>query len=109
MSSLPRLVIAAVVIQKRPVAEVAATYNVHRSWVYNLLARYQAEGEAALEPNSRRPNTSPRAVDEATVTAILPWRARLLQAGQDAGPATIALDTSRTYQPQETTKPEPPD
>ncbi|WP_152231926.1 helix-turn-helix domain-containing protein, partial [Georgenia ruanii] len=48
MSSLPRLVIAAVVTQKRPVAEVAATYNVHRSWVYKLLARYRAEGEAAL-------------------------------------------------------------
>lgn len=90
MSSLPRLVLTAVVIQKRPVAEVAATYNVHRSWVYKLLARYRAEGETALEARSRRPKTSPRALDEATVRAILTWRTQLTQTGHDAGPGTIA-------------------
>src|SRR5690554_3038297 len=95
MSSLPRLVITAVLIQKRPVAEVAATYNVHRSWVYKLLARYQEEGEAALEPRSRRPKTSPRALDEATVQAILTWRSQLLSDGHDAGPATIAHHLSQ--------------
>ena len=31
------------------------------SWVYELVARYRAEGDAALEPRSRRPHTSPRA------------------------------------------------
>ncbi|MFD1507022.1 hypothetical protein FE374_03695 [Georgenia yuyongxinii] len=45
MSSLARLVITAVIVQKRPVREVTATYNVSRSWVYELLARYRAEGE----------------------------------------------------------------
>jgi transposase InsO family protein len=90
MSSLPRLVITAVMKQNRPVAEVAATYNVHRSWVYKLLARYRAEGEDALEPRSRRPRTSPRAIDQDTVTAILHWRTALLAGGHDAGPATIA-------------------
>ena len=41
-------------------AEVAATYGVARSWVYDLVARYRAEGDAAFEPRSRRPHTSPR-------------------------------------------------
>lgn len=45
--SKARLVITAVVEQHRRVAEVAAAYGVHRGWVYKLLARYRAEGEAA--------------------------------------------------------------
>ena len=61
MSSTARLVITAVVHQNRPVAEVAATYGVHRSWVYRLVRRYEEDGETALEPRSRRPKTVPRA------------------------------------------------
>jgi hypothetical protein len=60
--SKARLVITAVTIEKRPVSEVARGYGVARSWIYALLARYQAEGEAAFEPRSRRPKTSPAAV-----------------------------------------------
>lgn len=44
--SKARLVVTAVTAEKRPVAEVARSYGVARSWVYTLLARYQAEGEA---------------------------------------------------------------
>jgi len=36
------------------VAEVARSYGVARSWVYTLLARFQAEGEAAFEPRRHR-------------------------------------------------------
>ena len=32
---------------------------IHRAWVYKLKARYEAEGETALEPRSSRPKTSP--------------------------------------------------
>ena len=53
--SLTRLLITAVVVEKRPVSDVAARYGVSRSWVYRLLARYQREGEAVFEPRSRRP------------------------------------------------------
>ena len=60
--SKARLVITAVTVEKRPVSEVARSYGVARSWIYTLLARYQAEGEAAFEPRSRRPRTSPRAI-----------------------------------------------
>jgi transposase len=48
--SKARLVITAVTVENRPVSEVARKYGVARSWVYALLARYRAEGEAAFEP-----------------------------------------------------------
>jgi transposase len=60
--SKARLVITAVIVEKRPVSEVARAYGVARSWIYALLARYEAEGEAAFEPRSRRPKTSPTAI-----------------------------------------------
>jgi transposase len=36
-----------VVVENRAVAEVATAYGVHRAWIYKLLTRYRAEGEAA--------------------------------------------------------------
>lgn len=56
--SKARLVITAVVVEHRGVAEVARDNEVARSWVYELLKRYAAEGEAAFEPHSRRPRPS---------------------------------------------------
>ena len=96
MSSLARLVITAAIVQKRPVAEITTTYGVSRSWVYELLARYRQEGEAALEPRSRRPKTVPRATSADTVAAILALREELTAAGHDAGPATIAEHLTRS-------------
>jgi transposase len=55
--SKAQLVITAVTVEKRLVSEVAKAYGVARSWIYKLLARYEAEGEAAFEPRSRRPQT----------------------------------------------------
>ena len=52
--SKARLIITAVVVENRTVAEVVAEYGVSRSWVYELLARYRDEGQAAFEPRSRR-------------------------------------------------------
>ena len=54
-ASKARLVITAVTLENRTVAEVVADYGVSRSWVYELLARYRAEGEDAFEPRSKRP------------------------------------------------------
>jgi transposase InsO family protein len=87
--SKARLVITAVVEQHRPVPEVAASYGVARSWVYELLARWRVEGEAAFEPRSRRPHTCPTAASEQTVAAVLAERDRLVARGHDAGPETI--------------------
>jgi transposase InsO family protein len=88
--SKARLVITAVTVEKRPVSEVARTYGVARSWIYTLLARYQAEGKAAFEPRSRRPKTSPAALSPDTVDLIIRQRKELAGQGLDAGPQTIA-------------------
>jgi transposase InsO family protein len=87
--SKARLVITAVVVEGRTQAEVAATYGVSKGWVSKLVARFHAEGEAAFEPRSRRPKTSPAALDEPVVQLILQLRGRLAGAGLDAGPDTI--------------------
>jgi transposase InsO family protein len=88
--SKARLVITAVVLQGRPVAEVAAEYGVSRSWLYELLARYRAEGEAAFEPRSRRPHHFPTATSADTAGLVVRLRKELTEAGLDAGPATLA-------------------
>ena len=88
-SSKARLVITAITLESRSVADVVADYGVARSWVYELLARYRAEGEAALQPRSRRPRTSPTATPAEVVELILEIRKDLTGRGLDAGPDTI--------------------
>jgi transposase InsO family protein len=94
----PRLLITAVVLEGRPAAEVIAEYGVSKSWLYELLARYRAEGEAAFEPKSRRPHTSPTAVSTEIVELIVRLRSDLTQAGHDAGPATISWHLLQHHQ-----------
>ncbi len=62
--SLTRLLITAVVVENRSVAHVAAHYGVSQSWLFELVARYKAEGEAAFEsrailPSDMRSCTAP--------------------------------------------------
>ena len=87
--SKARLVITAVVVEGRSRSEVARSYGVARSWVYELVARYRAEGEAAFEPRSRRPKTSPTALACSTVELIVELRQRLSGQGLDSGADTI--------------------
>jgi transposase InsO family protein len=87
--SKARLVLTALIVEKQPVAEVVTTYGVSRSWLYELLARYQTEGEAAFEPRSRRPHTSPGATPPSTVDLVLQLRKQLLDDGHDAGADTL--------------------
>jgi transposase len=87
--SKARLVITAVIVEGRSQAEVARTYEVSPGWVSKLVARYRSEGEAAFEPRSRRPNTSPNAVSATVVGQIVELRTTLVAAGLDAGPDTI--------------------
>ena len=75
-----------VVVEGRSQREVARAYGINQSWVSRLVARYRAEGEAAFEPRSRRPKTSPTAIPPATVTLITELRGKLTAAGLDAGP-----------------------
>jgi transposase len=75
--SKARLVITAVVTEGRSQGEVARAYGVSQGWVSRLVARYRAEGEAAFEPRSRRPETSPRAISEQAAELIIKLRKEL--------------------------------
>ena len=87
--SKARLVITALEVEGRSPAEVCAAYGVSRSWLYELRARYRAEGDAAFEPRSRRPRTSPNATPAGTVELVLRLRKQLAEAGLDAGADTV--------------------
>ena len=80
----------------RPVAELARLNGVHRSWLYKLLARFRAEGEAGLAPRSRRPHRSPAAMPPEVAEEIVRLRAVLLAEGLDAGALTIQWHLART-------------
>jgi len=88
--SKARLVITAVVMEGRSQGEVARAYGVSQGWISRLVQRYRAEGEAAFEPRSRRPKTSPAAISGAAVELIVRLRKELAGQGLDAGPHTIA-------------------
>ena len=80
--SKARLVITAIEVEGRSPAEVVAAFGVSRSWLYELLARYRAEGDAAFQPRSRRPRSSPGATPAQTVELVL----GISQAAQRRGP-----------------------
>ena len=88
--SKARLVITAVLIEGRSQSQVARDYGVSQSWISRLIARYTLEGDAAFEPRSRRPHTSPTRLPQATIDLIVALRTELTGKGLDAGPHTIA-------------------
>ena len=88
--SKARLVITAVVVEGRSQSEVAREYGVSQGWISRLVKRYRLEGEAAFEPRSRRPNTSPTRLAQSTIDLILELHENLAGKGLDHGPQTIA-------------------
>ena len=96
--SRARLVITAVVVEHRTQAEVARAYGLSEGWVSKLVARYEAEGEAAFEPRSRKPKTSPNATAPQTVELIVRLRTELTARGLDAGPDTIRWHLAHHHQ-----------
>jgi transposase InsO family protein len=89
--SLARLVVTAVLVEGRSKAEVARSYGLSRPWVHELVRRYLTEGDAGLEPRSRRPHTSPTRIAGALEDEIVALRKELLDQGLDAGAHTIAF------------------
>jgi transposase InsO family protein len=83
-----RLVITAVLAGQSQ-SEVARTYGVSQGWISRLIARYHREGDAAFEPLSRAPATSPAATPAPTVELVLWLRKQLTEAGLDGGADTI--------------------
>lgn len=96
--SKARLVITAIEVEGRSPTEVCAAYGVSRSWLYELLQRYRAEGDAAFQPRSKRPHNSPAATAPAVVDLVLRLRKKLADAGLDAGPDTIGWHLTHHHQ-----------
>ncbi|QZH63397.1 IS481 family transposase [Mycolicibacterium farcinogenes] len=94
----PRLVITAVLVEGRSQSQVARDYGVSQSWISRLVRRYTLEGEAAFEPRSRRPKTSPTRLPQATIDLIIELRQQLAGKGLDAGPHTIAWHLEHHHQ-----------
>ena len=95
--SLARLVVTAVKIEGRTKAEVSRDYGVSPRWVYELCRRFENEGEAGLEPRSRRPKTSPQRTPEALEDEIVELRKELADLGVDAGAQTILVHLQRRH------------
>jgi transposase InsO family protein len=97
--SMARVVILAVVFEGRSKSEVAREYGVSRRWVQKLVARYEAEGQAAFDPRSRCPHTSPQRTPCAVEDAVVGLRKKLSEQGLDAGAETIAWHLRRQGSP----------
>jgi transposase InsO family protein len=93
--SLARLVITAVKVEGRSKSEVARDYAVSRYWVQQLVRRFEAEGEAAFQPRSRRPHHRPNAVPAQLEDRIIRLRKELSKKGLDAGAETIRVHLGR--------------
>ena len=95
--SMAQLVVTAVLVEGRSKAEVARDYGVSRRWVIQLVQRYLAEGQAGLQPRSRRPHTSPSRTSARLEDQIVGLRKELDRHGHEAGAATIAAHLVRRH------------
>lgn len=96
-TGIGRYLIEAHLREGRGVGELAAEHGVHRSWLYKLLGRYRAQGDAGLEPRSRRPRRSPAAMPTALAEEIVALRQNLRDQGLDAGALTIHWHLARRH------------
>jgi transposase InsO family protein len=87
--SLAELVITSVKVEGRTKSEVARDYRLSRYWVHQLVRRFEAEGQDAYQPRSRRPHSSPQAVGPGLEERIVRLRKELSKKGWDAGAETI--------------------
>ena len=94
---LGRYLVEAHLREGRSVAELAEAHGIHRSWIYKLVARYRAEGEAGLAPRSRRPRSSPTATPTELEDEIVLLRKQLAEEGLDAGAVTIHWHLGRRH------------
>lgn len=89
MVSRALLVITAVTVQGLTQAEAARQLGLSPSRVSRIMSRWRREGDAGVQPRSRRPKTSPTATPSSTIALIAQLRQDLGSRGLDHGPATI--------------------
>ena len=89
------VLIKAVVLQGLSYGEVARRHGVSKTLVHKLHHRWLAEGDAAYEPRSRRPRSSPNRTPAAVRERVLAVRDQLVVDGLDAGADTISEHLAR--------------
>lgn len=89
------ILIKAVTIQGMTYAQVASLYGVSKTLVHKLHHRWLTEGDAAFEPRSRRPITTPNRTPEPIRTRVTELRDELDTQGLDAGADTIGEHLTR--------------
>jgi transposase InsO family protein len=94
---LAAFVVQAVLVEGRSVREVARAHGISKTWLYELLARYRAEGEAGLVARSKRPHRSPTRVSETIEDEIVAIRKQLTEFGVEAGPDTIHTHLTQAH------------
>ena len=94
---MPQMVVTAVLVEGRTKIEVARDYGVSRRWVITLVQRYLADGDAGLQPRSRRPLRSPTRTADELEDEIVAIRKDLDRHGHEAGAATIAAHLQRRH------------
>src|SRR4051794_29700982 len=116
---MPQLVVTAVLIEGRSKSEVARDYGVSRRWVVTLVQRNLADGEAGLQPRSRRPLRTPTRTAEELEDEIVAIRKDLDRHGHEAAaprsprsggssPPAASSPRSRTNDPRAATSVSPP-
>ena len=75
----------------------ARQYDVSVVWVGKLVTRWRTGGWDAVEKQSTRPHTNPNATPPHVIDRIIELRHKLLAAGVDAGPHTIATHLRREH------------
>ena len=93
--SRARVAVLQIVSKQLTVTAAAAEYGISRRHLHRLLARYREGGLDALEPRSRRPNTTPIATPETVRQRVIELRGQLTADGLDAGPVTIGWHLER--------------
>lgn len=77
---------------------VARQYGISKVWVGKLVARWRTGGWDAVETQSARPKTNPKASPEETTARVIALRRQLTEQGLDAGPHSIAAHLQRSGQ-----------
>jgi transposase len=93
--SRARVAVLKVASGEATVTDAAVEYGLSRRHLHRLLARYRRGGLDALEPRSRRPNTTPIAASEEVRARVIELRRQLGADGLDGGPVTIAWHLER--------------
>jgi transposase-like protein len=89
--------VTAVLMKGQSVRQVARDHGVSKTWLYELLARYQAKGDAGLVPRSKRPKRSRTRIADRFEDEIVRLRKELAGSGFDAGPETIQTHLARAH------------